>query len=106
MNHTLTATTLATAFSPPAQPSRILVRFTGIVNDRGTLYVFLTDGGQNWIIKCDNEHLQAFDIFQGHVADTCGTWIDHRSQQQATARRRAEAWCNAVEWAFERGSAT
>jgi len=87
----------------PAQPATALVELTGIVSDKGKFYACMTDGRRHWIIKCEVKHFQDFDVFQEHVADSRGIWINHPSQHRVTARIRALAWNKAVQTALDRG---
>lgn len=86
-------------------PRTALVEFTGIIPVDGLVAVEFTDGKFNWCFRCKASGLQSFKRFQLMALHAKGVWIDHESQHESRAGRRADEWDEAVRVAFQRGEA-
>lgn len=100
------AKTPAQANEEPKSSSAI-VELDGVIRQKdGKLRVYFSSSrNRSWQIDCTARQIQTFPKFQVRVADHCGVWIDHWSQESTRAEARRRDWQQALENAFGRGPA-
>ena len=80
------------------------IELDGVIHQKdGKLLAYFSSGKHRWESECTARQLQTFPAFQAHVADECGVWIDHWSQDSTRAEARRRDWQQALENAFGRG---
>ena len=82
------------------------VDLVSVARDGENLFVLVSDGAHNWLVRCTAKDLQTFPAFQRVMADRYGVWIRHESQEhdgRSAARRRADDWQYHVRRAFDVG---